>query len=171
MPHQTHEFTEQLTTHQHRLYRYIVSLLGSSEVAWDVLQETNRVLLEKQDEFRPGTSFLNWSLTIAQFQARAWLRDQSRDRMLVTPEIVGLLAEEARELADGDDSRVDALKRCLESLSSENQELLHRRYAHAEKLADISARTGRTVNALKQVLFRIRGSLLKCIQGKLETQA
>ncbi len=170
MPYQTDDFTDLLTTHQHRLYRYIVSLLGNTEVAWDVLQETNRVLLEKRGQFAPGTSFLNWSLTVAQFQTRAWLRDQSRDRMLVTPEIVGLLADEARGLADDDNSRIDALKRCLERLSSEHQELLHRRYAHAEKLADMSVRTGRSVNALKQLLFRVRSSLLKCIESQLETQ-
>lgn len=53
-------FPELLASQQQRLMSYVVSLLGNPDAAWDVLQETNRVLLEKRDEFRLGSNFLNW---------------------------------------------------------------------------------------------------------------
>jgi RNA polymerase sigma-70 factor (ECF subfamily) len=167
---QPHEFADLVTSHQQRLHRYVVSLLGNVDAAWDVLQETNRVLLEKRDEFAIGTSFLNWALTIAQFQTMAWLRNQKRDRLVATPEIVGLLADEARAMSADDDSRKMALRICLESLSVQHRDLLHRRYGLAEPLAKLAERTGRSVNALKQLFFRLRGSLMDCIKYRLEAE-
>lgn len=163
-----HDFTEKITAHQQRLYRYIMSLLGESEAAWDVLQETNRVVLEKRDEFEAGTNFLNWALTVAQFQTMAWLRDKSRDRHVVTPEIVELMSDDAKVIDDGDDERRDALKACLESLSDQHRQFVHSRYVRSEKLSEISQRTGRTVNSLKQLFFRIRGTLADCVEQRLE---
>lgn len=169
MSRQNHEFTELLTGQQQRLFRYIVSLLGNAEAAWDVLQETNRVLLEKQNEFEPGSNFVNWAITVAQFQTMAWLRNQRRDRLLATPEIVEALIDDARQVASADD-RIEALTHCLQGLSNEHRQLLHRRYALSERLTEMSQRTGRTVNALKQMFFRLRGTLLQCIEQRLQAK-
>ena len=163
-------FTELLTGHQQRLYRYIVSLLGNPEAAWDVLQETNRVLLEKQEQFQPGTSFANWALTIAQFQTRAWLRDRGRDRVIATPEIVELMADDAQRLADESDPRQTALAECLKKMAASNRELLHQRYALSRPLSEMAASSGRSVGALKQLFFRLRGSLQECIELRLEAE-
>jgi RNA polymerase sigma-70 factor (ECF subfamily) len=165
-----HEFADLVTGHQQRLYRYIVSLLGDADAAWDVLQETNRVILEKRSDFEVGTSFVNWALTIAQFQTMAWLRNQRRDRLIASPEIVGLLIEEANLIDADGDARKAALEVCLEGLAAPHRDLLHRRYARSESLAELSGHTGRTVNALKQLFFRLRNSLLQCIQQRLEAE-
>ena len=45
------DFIDLLTQHQTRLQSYIGSLLANQESTWDVLQETNRVLVEKQEDF------------------------------------------------------------------------------------------------------------------------
>lgn len=167
---QTHDFAELVTGQQRRMYRYIVSLLGNADAAWDVLQETNRVLLEKRDEFEFGTSFVNWALTIAQFQTMAWLRNQRRDRLVATPEIVELLTDDAIRMDGNEDSKRTALNACLKSLSDQHRELIHRRYTHSEKLVELSERTGRSVNALKQLFFRLRETLMTCIEHRLETE-
>jgi RNA polymerase sigma-70 factor (ECF subfamily) len=162
-------FPELLASHQPRIYSYVVSLIGDATAAWDVLQETNRVLLEKQAQFQLGTSFVNWSLTVAQFQTMAWLRDAKRDRLLATPEIVELMADEAEVISAGEDDRKQALHHCLESLSNGHRDLIHWRYVRSESLVQLAKRSGRTVNALKQLFFRLRGSLAKCVEQKMET--
>jgi RNA polymerase sigma-70 factor (ECF subfamily) len=171
MEHQSHDFTDLVTGHQQRMYRYIVSLLGHADAAWDVLQETNRVLLEKRNEFEAGTNFVNWALTVAQFQTMAWLRNLKRDRLIATPDIIELIADDAQEMNVGEDSKLRALQACLESLSDHHRDLVHRRYARSEKLSDLSERTGRTVNAMKQLFFRIRETLMNCIQHRLEGES
>jgi len=100
----------------------------------------------------------------------AWLRDRKRDRLIATAEIVTLLAEEAREIDEGDDRRLTALDGCLAQLSAQHQQLLHQRYAHSESLAQLSQRSGRSVNALKQLFFRLRGTLMACIEQRLSTE-
>lgn len=161
-------FPELLASQQQRLMSYVVSLLGNPDAAWDVLQETNRVLLEKRDEFRLGSNFLNWAITVAQFQTMAWLRDQKRNRMIVTAEIVELMAEDAAALEEGIDGRQEALKACLQTLSEGHRELVHLRYAKSHKLHDLAEQTGRSVNALKQLFFRLRASLATCVEQSLE---
>lgn len=167
---ESHDFADLVTGHQQRMYRYIVSLLGNADAAWDVLQESNRVLLEKRTEFEVGTSFTNWALTVAQFQTMAWLRNQKRDRLIATPEIIELMADDAKEMYAEEGSRMGALNACLESLSDTHRDLVHRRYARSEKLTDLSKQTGRTVNAMKQLFFRIRETLMNCIQRRLEAK-
>jgi len=171
MEHSSHDFSDLLTGQQQRLYRYIVSLLGNVDAAWDVLQETNRVLLEKRSEFRLGTNFANWALTVAQFQTMAWLRDQKRDRLVATPEMVELLADEAKEMDARETSKSSALTGCLETLSEQHRELVHRRYARSQPLAELSEQTGRSVNALKQLFFRLRQTLMDCIQRRMEAES
>lgn len=161
-------FPELLAAHQHRLLSYIISLLGDADSSWDVLQETNRVLLEKRDELQPGTSFSNWALTVAQFQTMAWLRDRKRSRLIVTDEIVELMAEEAVAMEAESEDQQHALAMCIESLSDGHRELIHLRYANSVKLADLAEQTGRTVNSLKQLFFRLRASLAACIEQRLE---
>ena len=165
----TQTFPEVLASHQQRLLGYVISILGDADSAWDVLQETNRVLLEKRDDFQPGTSFLNWALTVAQFQTMAWLRNQKRSRLIVTADIAELLADDAVTLeAKATQAQTDALKSCLESLTAGHRELVHLRYARSLKLADLAEQTGRSVNALKQLFFRLRASLASCIEQRLE---
>lgn len=170
MEHSLHEFTELMTGHQQRLYRYIVSLVGDADAAWDVLQETNRVLLEKRGEFEADTHFVNWALTIAQFQTMAWLRNRNRDRLIPTSEIVELLADDARRMNSESDRKIQALKVCLERLPVEQKEYLNRRYARSETLSELAERTGRSTNALKQLFFRLRMKLIECINYQTKTE-
>jgi RNA polymerase sigma-70 factor (ECF subfamily) len=161
-------FQELLASHQERILNYVISLLGDHDAAWDILQETNKTLLQKQEEFEPGTSFVNWALTVAKFKTLTWLRDKKRDRVIVTTEIVELIAEEAVSVSSESDQE-QALSSCLESLNDGNRELLHLRYAKSLPLSLLSEQTGKSVNALKQVFFRLRASLEKCIKQQLET--
>lgn len=170
MQSQTHDFADLVTGHQQRLYRYILSLLGEADAAWDVLQETNRVLLEKRRDFEIGTSFANWALTIAQYQTMAWLRDRRRDRLVATPQVVELLADDARKMDGDGESRQRALRDCLKSLPEDHRDLLHCRYALSQKLAEMSQQTGRSVNALKQLFYRLRETLSTCIRQKLQAE-
>ena len=165
------EFLDLLTSHQTRLFGYIVSLLGNAESAWDVLQETNRVLIEKRAAFESGTSFVNWSLTVAQFQTRAWLRDKGRDRHVVTSEIVELMAQEGCVATwKAWDGRLSALETCMARLTDKNREMLKMRYVQEETILEISKNSSRSVNNLKQLFFRLRKSLAECIKSQMELQ-
>jgi RNA polymerase sigma-70 factor (ECF subfamily) len=146
-------------------------LLTNQESTWDVLQETNRVLIEKRNEFSVGTSFVNWSLTVARYQVMAWLRDQKRDRHILTPELAGIFSNDKNlPLEDNQDVKLEALQKCIQTLSITNQNLVRLRYSHGGSLAEISTSTQTSVNALKQSFFRIRKSLFDYIERRTEVQ-
>lgn len=165
------EFVDLLTSSQSRLQSYIASMLSNPESTWDVLQETNRVLIEKHQQFRHGTNFLNWSLTVAQFQTMAWLRDQKRDRHVMTPEIVELIGSDGGEvdsLFKTSDERMRALKGCIEKLPNDSRDVIQQRYHDDLPLAQLAATASRSVNAIKQLLFRIRKQLAQCVERQME---
>ena len=70
------DFEELLASHQGRLFGFIRSLLGSSQEAEDILQNTNRVLWENTHRYTPGTNFRAWAFKVAKFQVM-----HHRDRM------------------------------------------------------------------------------------------
>src|SRR3954468_22076151 len=60
--------------HQPMLFVFLHSILNDWEDAEEALQETSIVLWRKREQFVPGTSFVNWAMTIAQYQAHRFLR-------------------------------------------------------------------------------------------------
>ena len=166
-------FVTQLVQAQRRLYAYILTLVPSLPDADDVLQETNTVLLRKQQEFQPGTHFAAWACRVAYYEVCAHYKRQRRD-LLCLPfdeRLLERLATAADERYDQQERTLSALEHCLESLSDEDRRLVTLRYrqdSSADQLAEV---TGRTPGAVRQVLYRIRKSLLDCVQRRLAEPA
>jgi RNA polymerase sigma-70 factor (ECF subfamily) len=166
------EFVLLITSHQAAIYAYVLTLLPDRVAAQDVLQETNLVLCRKRDEFEPGTNFKAWAFSIAYWQTMAHLKRVKRAGLVaLDPEVLELVALEAEEqLADFEDRHL-ALKSCLQKLPAGDASILLAHYQRGESLAEISGRLGRTREALKQVMLRIRRSLRACIEHQLVSLA
>ncbi len=54
------QFVQLLTSHQARLYAYVLSLVADADQANDIMQETNTVLWVKSSDFEIGTNFSAW---------------------------------------------------------------------------------------------------------------
>ena len=162
------DFVLLITSHQAVIYAYILTLLPDRVAAQDVLQETNLVLCRKVGEFEPGTSFKAWAFRVAYWQTMAHLKRIKRSGLVtLEPEVMELVALEAEEqLADFEDRHL-ALKSCLQKLPAGDASILLAHYQRGESLAVISGRLGRTRDALKQVLLRIRRTLRTCIERQL----
>lgn len=166
------EFVLLITRHQAAIYAYVLTILPDRVAAQDILQETNLVLCRKIDEFEPGTNFKAWSFRIAYWQTMAHLkRVQRAGTVALEPDVLELVAQEAEdELIDFED-RHFALKSCLQKLPAGDASILLAHYQRGESIAEISGRLGRTREALKQVLLRIRRSLRTCIERQLASEA
>lgn len=162
------EFVLLITGHQTAIYAYILTLLPDRVAAQDVLQETNLVLCRKRDEFEPGTSFKAWSFSVAYWQTMAHLKRVKRAGLVaLDPDVLDLVALETEdELGDLEDRHL-ALKSCLQKLPAGDASILLAHYQRGESLAEISGRLGRSRDALKQVVLRIRRTLRACIERQL----
>ena len=158
-------FVQQLTACQGLIYAYTRTLLPNVENARDVLQETNVVLWRKRDEFEPGTGFGAWACKVAYYQVLAFLRDAGRERVVFSPDLVDVLAREAKPRDV--DARRSALSACLEDINESQRQLLNRRYSGEESVQALAKRAGKTPAALSMQLVRIRQSLANCIKRRL----
>lgn len=164
---QTELLVQHIAEHQNRLYGYVFSMLGDHARASDVLQETNLVLWRKKDEFRSGEAFLPWAFAIARFQILAHVRDRGREKCLLDPELIELLADETEQQAERFEAVRHALRRCMSKLTTEHQELVQQRYFHSTPIDKLAASLGKTTSAVKVALLRIRRSLGDCIERQM----
>jgi len=157
-----------LAEHQSRLYAFVFTLVGDAHLAHDVLQETNRVLLETSERFDGAREFLPWALTVAKNQVRTARQGKARGRISFDEDVIARLADRAVERAEQQDSRLIALASCLESLHPKQRELITRRYEEGESVQAIASALGRTASSLAVTLHRVRRTLATCIEGALE---
>ena len=164
------EFVRQLLAAQSSIYAYIVSLVPKRNDADDVLQQTNTVLLRKAAEYPEIKNFAAWACRVAYFEVLAYRTRQGRERVLFDDRLIELLADEATRLATGIERHRDALRKCLAALPGARRELVMKRYGSARSVKEIAEESGRPAGSLYQTLYRIRTSLLECIQRRLAVE-
>lgn len=169
-PGPTPEFLLLLTSHQSTLYASISAMLGGSEGAHDVLQETNIVMLEKAAEYDPARPFVPWAVTFARFQVMAWRKRQSRDRLVLDDALFAAVADRLAEESATPSRRLDAIEGCVGKLMPEWRSMIDARYVNGEAVQDIAARLGCSVNVVSVTLFRIRKALLDCVKATLAAE-
>lgn len=166
------EYLGLISSHQAAIYGYVLALHPHRAAAQDILQETNLVLWQKAADFTPGSNFKAWAFRIAYLQTLAHLKRESRvQRVVFDEELLPLLAADALARNEDFEERHRALKTCLEALPSADLAILQAHYSEEHPLAVLSAKLGRSVGALKQVLLRVRRSLRRCIEIQQRQEA
>ena len=97
-------------------------------------------------------------------------RIQRSGMVALDPDVLELVAQEAEEQLTDFEDRHLALKGCLQKLPAGDASILLAHYQRGESLAEMAGRLGRTREALKQVLLRIRRVLRACIERQLAGQ-
>ncbi|MCR9200421.1 MAG: sigma-70 family RNA polymerase sigma factor [Planctomycetaceae bacterium] len=165
------EFIQQLTKSQSRIYAYILSLVFDADQAEDILQQTNAVLWEKADDFQLGTNFIAWSFRIAWFQVLAFRKRKSRDRLVFDDVTVSEVAAAAEQVDEQFELKHRLLRGCLEQLNDRQRDCVRRRYQAESSLQSIAEEMGLKANAVKQLLFRARNALNRCVRAKISQGA
>lgn len=164
-------FIEELTAIQGSMKRFCISILAGDQGADDVIQEANRVILEKADEFQPGTNLRAWAFEIVRLQAMAHCKRRQREhKLLFNTDLVQSLLERSLQLDSAQAEQMKALKSCIEKLDDADKSVLQGRYWSEKTLAEVSLEIGRTVDALKRALFKIRKQLRFCVNHTLAQQ-
>ncbi len=167
----TESFVSQVMDSQRQLYAYILTLEPIQSDADDILQETNLVIWRKREEFQAGTNLWAWICRIAYFEVLAFRKKRGQDRLQFDPLLTETLASEATRISETLSPRRAALSYCLEKLSQPDCELLTLRYTDTLPANKIAKKIDRSVNAVYQVLHRIRTSLLSCIKRRLASSS
>jgi RNA polymerase sigma-70 factor (ECF subfamily) len=159
-------FVAELTQAQSKMRIYLAKLLANSPSTDDVLQECNKVLWVKRDDWDSSTVFLKWAYRVCYYQVKAYFRNQSREKLVFNDELLDLIGKEDPDLNSPKDREV-AMNQCLEKLDSNDRALLMERYQGERTVDQLAKREGIPPNTLSQKLLRLRHQLLICIEANL----
>src|SRR5437868_4635179 len=81
-----------MTQHQRRIFAYIHALVPDRHDAEDLLQETSMVIVEKFQEFEPGTDFVAWAFQIAWWRVRAARQKFARSKVVFDDDVLESVA-------------------------------------------------------------------------------
>lgn len=150
---------------QPRLKSFVFSLLGSAEDTNDVLQETNRVLWRKKDQYEEGTNFEAWASKIAFFQVMAHRKRISRDRLVFGADLLHTMADELAEDAPFA-AESEHLEPCVNQLADRQRKAVELFYFEGQNSEQVANHLGIKANAVSQLLFRARENIAKCIKKR-----
>lgn len=163
------EYEDLVKSHQKALREFLYLICPNQSAREDILQETNRVLLQKRSNFQLGTNFGAWARKIARLQYMSYLKQRKTKSLLCfDSDLVQVLAKTVEK--EGEDlaqQRMEVLPKCLLALDVADRELVKLKYEQQLSLKTISEITGRSEGGLKQAYMRLRKSLGECIDRKL----
>lgn len=162
---QQHElFLRSFTAHEPAVRAYVRRLLPGRADADDVMQDVSVVLWKKFGEFREGADFRPWAFGVARMEVLSWFRDKGRDRLVLAPEVIEMLADESVLEETHFDKQREALDMCMEKVEPEQRHLLMQAYQPKSRIHDVARGSGRSVTGFYQWMHRMRRMLLDCIQ-------
>lgn len=162
------EFVRLLVAHEPHLRGFLRALLPAWDDVDEVMQETSLVAWRKFSQLERGTNFMAWAAAIARFEALKHLRTCRRDRLVFSPEVLDLIADEYAAEPEALARERAALENCLGKLDAMSRELLRLSYQPGAKFHEIAAQAGKSVQGYYKTIQRLRARLLDCIRTELK---
>jgi RNA polymerase sigma-70 factor (ECF subfamily) len=151
-----------ITDFQGKLYAFVMSLVGRSEDAEEIVQRTNLVIWRKLPEFEHRSSFSTWACGIAKREVLAWRR--SRNDLLLDEASLEQVADVAQKTLNEDRPATRFLSDCMKKMPEHARSLLKMRYDEQLTSEEIGKRIDRSEGNVRVMLHRIRQALADCIR-------
>jgi len=157
------DFIRELTTAQPRLFAFVVALVGNTDAAADVMQETNITLCRRWQEYALGTQFMSWACAVARFKVLEYRRAARREAVVFGGPLLDELAIEAEQATQNENERASTLGECLNKLRPQQRDLIRLRYEQGLSVQALAKSEGRSARGMAVTLFRLRLWLLDCM--------
>ncbi|MBA3709092.1 MAG: sigma-70 family RNA polymerase sigma factor [Planctomycetes bacterium] len=154
---------------QRDLRIFVAAHAPSADVVEEIMQASFVTAFESIADYDPRGTFGPWLKGIARNLLRRELHERRRqgrrsgdilDRAVADQCLIDL---EEREESDGEMAK---LRECLAALPSRQRELIERRYSQQLPLNVLAQQFKRNAAHLSVLLYRIRGILRACLEGK-----
>lgn len=162
--------TIEWTRAQPSVARFVNSFLRDRVEADDALQEVALVIVERFEDWDSNRPFVGWALGIARRVVMTHLRLKYRDRQIQFSDAVDHVAESFQRLEPQTELMKDSLSDCLGRVRGHSRQVLSLRYTEGLELTQIAERLAMTASNVGVLLYRVRATLRKCIDGRLEAE-
>jgi RNA polymerase sigma-70 factor (ECF subfamily) len=159
-------FMSLLIPNQRQIHSYILVLVGNRSDADDILQDTLAEMWNKFEEYKEGTNFVSWGLTIAKYKVFQFIRKNKPHGFYFDSKVLELLQEETAALQSrySTQETLDVLKECVSKLQTREKKMLQMRYEQNLTFDGIAAKFGVSIPAVFKSLGRIHTRLARCIE-------
>ena len=159
-------YGELVRHHQEAVWRVVAAMLLNTQQTEELVHRAFLQAYQHLHRFRAGGDFAAWIKAIARNTVRQEIRQRSRTERKLTAYYNHWLAHAEMD-AESEDRRPAALEECARKLPPSSAELVALRYERGLDFAAIAVALGRTVEATRQHLSRIRAALRDCIEKEL----
>jgi RNA polymerase sigma-70 factor (ECF subfamily) len=167
------EFDAILRNTHHRIRAYIAGMGVASHEVDDIAQDVYLELYRHLDQMPEDVAPQRWLKGIARNVCLNHIRRSSRRGRLQREALAEILAETEtdthRHATEG--TLALALEECRRQLPEESRKLLELRYQQDLSSTAIAAALGKTAEAIRVMLFRIRASLKACVARQIAGKA
>lgn len=159
------EFLKLFLAHERDLRGFIGSLVREAQAREDIFQETALSLWRGFDEYDRARPFGAWARGVAGNKIKQAWRTAARLPVSLPPEAVDAVREAFDRSDNGDaTTREAALRICLEKLPERARQALSMKYEGRQNAGFIATRLGSSVEAVHQLLSRVRATLADCVR-------
>jgi RNA polymerase sigma-70 factor (ECF subfamily) len=163
------DYAEIVDRFQKDVWRIACVAIQERDATSDLVQEIFVEAYSHLGRYELGRDFGAWIRGVARNHVREMLRRRARESRLLQAYRKVLI----ERLGDSDtaerreEAMAEAHSRCREQLPEHSAQLLDLRYEHSLSHQAIAAKVGKSMEAVKQLLYRIHILLRDCIQKKL----
>jgi RNA polymerase sigma-70 factor (ECF subfamily) len=157
------------------LLGYSFSMLRSWPLAEDVVQEAYLVVMNKWQDLKDDAGIFLWVRQIVHFKTLEAIRSRGRETVTPDQDLLDLVERAVKEnLGDHQAERQrvmsSSLRDCMSRLNAFNTDLLAGFYWKQESCEALAEQRGRSVNAIRLMLSRLRDKLRTCMSKRLEAE-
>jgi len=161
-------YVEIIRFYQEDIWKVVAAMLLNNSETSDLVQQTFVSAYRHLHQFKEGRDFSAWLRQIARNTVRQEMRTRGRElKRLETyhQHLVTLWDDPNADQAQS--ALAEALRDCTRQLPPESARIIQLRYEAGHDFSQIAAFLGRTVEAARQQLARIRIALRNCVQKRL----
>ena len=149
---------------------YVRSLLTSSQEVDDLMQNIGLACWHKFDQFAAdgsGQDFIRWSCVIARFEVLRFRRSRARDRLVLSDEVIKLLATDAEDRLQRSEVERQTLRNCLRRFNESERRLLLSVHTRGDSISRIAAETNQKTRRLYSKMNALRDLIADCVKTQM----
>lgn len=162
------EFLRLFVVHQKAIYTYILALVHNPNEAEDIMQDVVTLMWERFDEFKPGTNFGAWGISIARYKVLEYHHRKKSEYAFFSDQLFDYLSKLSSEKINAIENQTKALQQCLLKLQESDRELIQNRYEKGLTIKQIAENMQRSVAGMYKVMARIHHALIRCVRLTLD---
>ncbi|MFC1671717.1 sigma-70 family RNA polymerase sigma factor [Planctomycetota bacterium] len=150
---------------QAALRRFILAHVADLHHAEDLFQEVARTLWGQFDRFDRTKAFEPWAVGVARNMVLRYRRDRTGDVLVFSEHVSRAICRRTDDQPSPLERKRAFLRECIQKLPPQSQSVVRMKYTEGRRIDDIASSIGRSSNAVRLLLFRIRGAIAKCISS------